>query len=325
MSYIQAAYSDTDVIVNDVRYIHWHCLSAYVKGAYKGQLCAKTDHQRAKNEARFNGLKQQTREWALGDWHSKFGYKGEDVMKLRTHPMMDKFEKELKLFNAENLENITARRRKRKRIYTEDNGEYDYERAQETDFCMQDWKPRYIQAQAHGLIDVVCEFGGSARLSNSDLENSGLAACAMTDALETMGYSVRVVCVKRGDGLDVSQKTYSGNVCQSYIIKDYGEALNIGRVGLALATGQFYRCTAFAAMVKLCIGLAQKSLGAPVRCGLDDINKMSWGVSNNCILIERMVTRASAADAVKKFIERKKKQAVDAAAMNEVGYGYDKR
>jgi len=321
--YIKAAYSDTDRIIDGERYIHWDCLSAYVNCARTGHLSAKTKHQQEQNGSYFEKFKRVSKDFFMGDWHKKLGYKGVDVMKLTIHPFMKEFEEELKRFNADKLDNITARRRKRRRIYTEDRGEYDYERGEETDFCMQDWKPRYVDAKAHGLIDIVCEFGGTKDLKNHQLENSGLAACEMADALETMGYSVRIVCVNLSKKLDVQQKTYDGTVCQSFIVKNYGESLSIGRVGLALATGQFYRTTGFAVKTKVCIGKAKRGLGRSAKCSLSHISNMSWGVSNNCIIFERMTDRDLAAAAVKKFIERKKQQANEKE--KEVGYGYDKR
>lgn len=208
-----------------------------------------------------------------------------------SHPQLDALIATYKAFIAgEFMPESNARRRSRK--FTEDDGEFVHER-KEMDRPFEANTYRLEAQPKRGQIDLICDFGGNWHLRPDQLENAGLATCALVDVLEAEGYRTRVIGVH--GNADWGGRSGPKSV-RSIILKRHDEPLDIGRIGLVVATGAFFRSVGFGIIIKTSVRTTQ-TLGVTRSTTLEEWNHL--GLSESAHLIPLMTSRQEAAAFVK--------------------------
>jgi hypothetical protein len=266
------------------------------------------------NENNREQYAKQTCSWALGTDLKKGGLTtARKALDTISHPCLDAFGETLKTFEAEDLDGFTSQKPMPRIAYYEEAEEIDCERIySDPDLCMfQFERDETVDSLSAGFIDIVAEIGATGQYENHEIQNAGLAACALADGLENMGYRTRIVGFNRSEGVDPAEGKY---LTFSFTAKEYDEPLDVGRVGWMIGTGAFYRCNVFCAKTMVCHGEVDYGLGASVSTPKSVVAKMPFDVSEHFIFCPRMTRKDRAIEFVKDMIEETKAKATQVVA-----------
>jgi len=313
MSYTKAKNSEVDETKGNTRYIHWESLQGMVECARADQFCAANPEHHISNESMFNAWinedeSQSKPQFYVGPHWYKQGIRFADILKMNTHPNLNEYMNEMHKFETKNLEGFVAKKkRRRKRIREEGESVSIDHYVDDPNLCMTEIYTDRVASNICGFIDLVSEVGGNSNMSSEQLENSGLAASALADALEDIGYRVRIIMAHKVTEQD-PRAAHNVNI-YTCIIKHYNEPLDMGRVGFTIGTGGFYRTVMFSTYAKCALERVARSLGAAVEIKESDLKKLPVDISENSVMLPRMRSREEAERFVKKTIEEKRKEA----------------
>lgn len=275
---------------NDLRIVEWESLEDF-------HTCVRrvTYHCPDKNLSHLRDvMRGHLQQEAEVNNHWRYGDYGKDGVwwnNTTTHPNVDEFVERYRKFGAGEYLGESMHKR-RHRVFSEDDGDYIFERAG-SDRPFESQRFHQEVSQRRGQIDVLCEFGGNCGLSNDQLENAGFAACALCDRLESDGFRVRII-----GGYYSSDEggAAGGPTIRTMILKHHDEPLDIGRVGLVLACGPFYRCAVFRAII-LTTRQTYSTLGTPAKVSMEQFKHLD--LSPTVILVPRMLSKEAAIAFVK--------------------------
>lgn len=209
---------------------------------------------------------------------------------LTSHPDLPSFTSRYRSFAAGDWLGLCESRR-RVRRFTEDDGEFcEDRRGNDRPFESNAYQ---LTATSHrGQVDLICQFGGNEDLTAWQLENAGLAACALADKLESEGYRVRVLAADCAYDYERTARTL-----RTVVLKRHDEPLDIGRLGLVLGCGPFYRTVFFQACIKTARRISS-GLGRATYFTLADCAHL--GLSETAMIVPTMLTESDA----KAFVHR---------------------
>ncbi len=147
---------------------------------------------------------------------------------------------------------------KRRRVFTEYDGEWSYERVGHE----KPWETVAKRPGAVRTVDLVCHACFSCASNSSEIDEYGTLAWALSQVLESSGIATRVVLAYDVDGID---SRGSRDLSLKVEVKKSGEYLSPPRLASTFRA-VFYRRAVFAAWVAVCDAFeltACGSLGRP--------------------------------------------------------------